>query len=295
MQNVVDKRVLPFRDGLAAVHLRGSAGINARFYVEGSAARVKKPQIFLHEEPDPRSSRVSMLNLNEKAVLYPHRSSWVMVQCEHDSYVGFARTEDFNLSERPAPVLTHRVTALSALVYAGPSHTLPTFERLGLWTEVHVARLQNGFSEIPGVGWVKEDTLLPLHRGFFEEKELDYVGPATAAYKMLGVPYVWAARSTALGLDCSALVQLGFHALGRKVPRDADMQMSLGKEAEVPKPGELGSWTRDQLLFWEGHVAISLGRDYVVHASGNAGRVITERYENVVDERGLPIVARDVN
>ena len=52
------------------------------------------------------------------------------------------------------------------------------------------------------------------------EYEADFVA---VAERFLGVPYLWGGK-TALGLDCSGLVQVALTACGVACPRDSDMQ-----------------------------------------------------------------------
>ena len=91
--------------------------------------------------------------------------------------------------------------------------------------------------------------------------EPDFVA---VAERFLGVPYLWGGK-TALGLDCSGLVQVALTAAGHVCPRDSDMQeAALG--APVLQPGE-GALRRGDLIFWKGHVAIVRDRATLIHAN----------------------------
>ena len=95
---------------------------------------------------------------------------------------------------------------------------------------------------------------------------LDFVEPdfVAVAERFLGVPYLWGGK-TALGLDCSGLVQVALTAAGMACPRDSDMQeRALG--APLPGDGEQ-SLQRGDLVFWEGHVAIVRDRATLIHAN----------------------------
>ncbi len=83
------------------------------------------------------------------------------------------------------------------------------------------------------------------------ENERDFVA---VAERFLGVPYLWGGK-TALGLDCSGLVQIALTACGVACPRDSDMQeKALGKS--VAAGADHSGLERGDLVFWKGHVAI---------------------------------------
>lgn len=121
--------------------------------------------------------------------------------------------------------------------------------------------------------WVAMDGLLPVER----RPKPDAAGIAEALRLMrrvAGVPYQWGGR-TPSGYDCSGLAGTLWEWLGVTLKRDADQQFRLGTPVEgEPQPGDL-------LFFGEPapeknldrhehitHVAISLGGDRVLHATG---------------------------
>jgi cell wall-associated NlpC family hydrolase len=116
--------------------------------------------------------------------------------------------------------------------------------------------------------------------------EIDFVA---VAERFLDVPYLWGGK-TALGLDCSGLVQTALAACGIAAPRDSDMQeMALGAAAN---PAE--GFRRGDLLFWEGHVAIATGPAEILHANVHAMRVNREPADQAIAriaERGSALTA----
>ncbi|OIB58086.1 NlpC/P60 family protein [Natrialba sp. SSL1] len=104
------------------------------------------------------------------------------------------------------------------------------------------------------------------------------------ASQFLETPYEWGGM-TSEGIDCSGLVRIAYAAIGVLVPRDADQQSTLGTavERDELEPGDL--------LFFPGHVAISLGGDDYIHAYGSADAVTInsldsddEQYVESLDE-----------
>jgi cell wall-associated NlpC family hydrolase len=96
------------------------------------------------------------------------------------------------------------------------------------------------------------------------------------AERFINTPYVWGGRS-ALGIDCSALVQLALQQAGIACPRDSDMQEArLGGQVERPN-----GLRRGDLVFWPGHVGIMLDDAILLHANAFAMATVAEPLDAV--------------
>ena len=125
--------------------------------------------------------------------------------------------------------------------------------------------------------------------------EPDFVG---VAERFLGVPYLWGGKS-ALGIDCSGLVQLACAMAGVGAPRDTGVQ-----EHELgTRIAGIEALERGDLVFWKGHVGIMMDGRRLLHA--NAHHMLTaieplqttmERLEKkglqVTSVRRVPLTAR---
>lgn len=189
---------------------------------------------------------------------------WVRVTLMADGYAGYLPAAALGA---PAGT-THRVVVPRTFVYPGPSIKLPPLAVLPLTGQVRVSAAEGDFARIRGdfgEGFVYAAHLLPLTAAW----ESDFVA---VAERFLGVPYLWGGKS-ALGIDCSALVQLSLAAAGASAPRDSGPQSrGLG--------GPLGDGDfpgRGDLAFWPGHVGILRDAETLLHASGHHMLVVSER------------------
>lgn len=110
-------------------------------------------------------------------------------------------------------------------------------------------------------GWVEKK-----HFGVFPEFSVENV--IVQAREFMGYQYSWGGRSPK-GFDCSGFVQTVFHLLGVAIPRDSWQQQQkniLCTDYRQAKPADLLFFgkTVDRVT----HVAISLGGERFIHASG---------------------------
>lgn len=184
-----------------------------------------------------------------------------------DGYVGWVRAHHLDTIEGPDPnhVVARRIevdaetlhtgTPVDADAPASEGAIDPAADR----TEV---RLRTGETfEIPADAVADPGPSLPSGENV-----------VTVAEQFAGTEYEWGGMTTE-GIDCSGLAWVSYRVCGVTLPRDADQQRAMGPEVarEDLHPGDL--------LFFPGHVAISLGGDRYVHAYGGESAVV----ENTLD------------
>jgi cell wall-associated NlpC family hydrolase len=244
-----DPRLTPARADLAAKELEGK--VPAARYVEGRPYEVIEPQAPLRGEPAPNAPLATEALKGERVAIYDiNAEGWAWGQLAADRYVGWLPANA--LAPVGAPP-THKVTALRTLAFPGPSIKLPPVEALPLGAYLCIVRNEDWMAVTRSGAYVPAVHLAPI-----SVDEPDFVA---VAERFLSAPYLWGGK-TALGLDCSGLVQVALTACGVACPRDCDMQ-----EVGLGAPADPSASQRGDLMFWNGHVAIVRDRDTLIHAN----------------------------
>lgn len=108
------------------------------------------------------------------------------------------------------------------------------------------------------------------------EKAEAKVGAIIAtAKKFIGVPYKFGG-TTAKGFDCSGFLQYVFSQHGKKIPRSADVQYTIGKPIarNQLQPGDLVFFSTYEP--GPSHDGIYLGNGQFIHASSSRGVMISK-------------------
>jgi hypothetical protein len=257
-----DPRTTPARSDLAAAYLKGAV-VAARF-AEGTVHRVTRGRVALHAQPSADAPVETELLFGQKFTVYEQTNGWAWGQSSFDECVGYVHT----IGCAPEPVApSHRVTALATPLLPAPDAKRPLRDLLPMNAIVKVVGHENGFARIASFDYVFEGHLSPLER--FAS---DWVA---VAEQFVGTPYVWGGCTHA-GIDCSGLVQTALAAFGRPIPRDTDLQEKYFDQGVEPLP-DLSNLKRGDLVFWNGHVAIMLDGERMLHATSFRMEVTIER------------------
>lgn len=95
------------------------------------------------------------------------------------------------------------------------------------------------------------------------------------AIKFLGTPYDWGEKNG--GLDCSALVMYSFACCGIELPRSSGEQAKVTFPVSAYSVEDIDLSTTGDIIHSPGHVMLSLGDRYILHASYTAKKVCISR------------------
>ena len=259
----LDPRIHPFRPDVAASHLKGQ--VEAKRFVEGKRYQVIEPNAAVRRAPSHDARLDTEALFGDIVTVYDIEEGWAWGQLETDSYVGWLSA---NALAAPGGAATHKVFVPRTLCFPAPDIKRPPLAALPMGARLAIVRQDERFA-VTASGWhVPEVHLAPV-----KARAPDFVAVAET---FLDAPYLWGGK-TALGIDCSGLVQVALQAAGYGCPRDSDMQeMALGK------PVALTEMRRGDLVFWKGHVAIARDAESLLHANAHHMMVAIEEAETAI-------------
>ncbi|MCH5183489.1 MAG: C40 family peptidase [Oscillospiraceae bacterium] len=231
------------------------------------------PLASVTEAPDLMSQQVDELLFGETCEILEESGAFARVRTDY-GYEGYVERRAL-MEPLHAPNRMVSVPFCDLLCenrnFFRPMMTLPRGSRLDVGYSDTEKRY--GFAVLPSkrIWYVHKEHLRPLPNGLGTEEALRQ-GIVTEALSYLGTQYRWGGRSPS-GVDCSGLCFMAYRLNGLTIWRDADISKNEHLR-QIPlaeaKPGDL--------LFFPGHMALSLGGDAFLHASASAGKVIRDDF-----------------
>lgn len=213
------------------------------------------------------SSRSSQMLFGEMLETLAEQAGWVRGRCLTDGYEGWVHRSQL----RPlAQTATHFSDLPWTHIYPQPDFKTRPVMGIGFLSRLTVNEdiEKDGFVSVPGVGWVYARHIKPL-------TAMNNVDPVYTAMRFLGCPYLYGGR-TALGIDCSGLMQLALNRAGIFCPRDSGPQeKALGAaiaRAQVNK---------GDLVFFPGHVGMMIDNQHIINASARTMCIEVERLDDL--------------
>ena len=204
--------------------------------------------INLYKKQSIKSEIVTQIIYGESFSIFKKNKKWLKIKIKEDNYKGYIQKKIYSEYLEPS----HKISKLNARFYKSPSKAIRIGE-LSFGSKIKVIDKKNQFYKF-AKGWVdKKDTNIIS----FKEKN---IFNKIKVFK--NIRYKWGGKSFK-GIDCSALIQVCLNFNNRYCPRDARDQVKYFK-----KNISLNKIKKNDIIYWEGHVAVALSNKKLIHAYG---------------------------
>ena len=206
------------------------------------------PIINVYKKPSLKSEIVTQMIYGEGFKIIIKSSKWLKIEIKEDKYKGYIMKKKFFSYVKP----THKVSALFAKIYRKPNFG-SKITNLSYASKIKIDEKNSKFSKFQN-NWIETKYIKPLNyknKNIFKDIK-----------KFKGVRYVWGGK-TFKGIDCSALIQICFNFNNHFCPRDSAAQAKFFK-----KNIKLNKIKKNDIIYWNGHVAVALSSKKLIHAYG---------------------------
>ena len=241
--------------------------------------QIKKPSTKVFLSPSNTSSLETECLFGEYVKIIEKYNSWALCKLHTDGYTGWIKIKD--LSKRYPS--THNVIVTRTFILNNKNIKSQSLDYIPLGARVNLlettldwAKIDLSAIKIGKFGFVPKNDLIlnPL-------KIKDWIN---IAENLIRTPYRWGGKDT-FGIDCSALVQLSLQVFNINVPRNTSDQIQSKHFYKI----DFVKISRGCLIFWEGHVAIAINEDEVIHANAYHMMVVVEKLSKVLKRIGKPV------
>ena len=213
-----------------------------------------QPIINLHKKSSSKSEIVTQIIYGEAFIIISKSAKWIKIKIKEDNYVGYVKRKKFISYLKP----THKVSSLFANIYK-KSNFKDKIGKLPYVAKIKVDKTNSKFAKFQNK-WIEVKNIKPLqykNKNVFKDIKI-----------FKNVKYKWGGKTFA-GIDCSALVQIFFNFNNKFFPRDSNQQANFLK-----KNINLKNIKKNDIIYWEGHVAIALSSKKLIHAYGPLKKTI---------------------
>ena len=204
--------------------------------------------INIYREMSAKSEVVTQMLYGDSFSVIQKSQNWQKIKIKEDQYQGYIKNKEFNSYVKP----THKIYKLKAKVYRFPNKKRKIL-MLPFGSKLTIKERKGKFIKFEkGCIHQKDIKLLDFREeNIFKKIKL-----------FKNTKYKWGGKSFK-GIDCSGLVQLFLNFNNKPCPRDAKDQIRF-----FNRNVKLKNIKKNDIIYWEGHVAIVLSKTKLIHAYG---------------------------
>ncbi len=220
------------------------------------------PEINLYKKPSTKSETITQMIYGDSFSIFKKSKKWLKIKIKEDNYKGYIKNKKYSNFLKP----THKVNCLKAKIFKFPNKVKKNEITYG--SKIRVIGNNSKFLKIAN-GWINKSDVKPIS---FKEKN-----PFKRITSFKDVKYKWGGKSFK-GIDCSALVQVFLNFNNKFCPRDAKDQVKYFK-----KNIKLKNIKKNDIIYWNGHVAVALSKQKLIHAYGPMKKTVIMEINQTID------------
>ena len=224
--------------------------------------RINSPVINVYKKNNIKSEVVTQLLYGDTFKKIKKTGVWIKIKNDSDNYKGFIKKNFFSTKQKN----THKVYNLSAKLYSKPNTIIK--KKLSFGSKIRVSQKKNNFYKFDNL-WIKKKNLKKIN---YKTKDV-----FKNIKKFINTKYKWGGKHYS-GVDCSALIQLFINFNNKFCPRDTKDQIKYFK-----KKIELNKIRKNDLIFWNGHVAVAISKLNLIHAYGPEKKTVIMPIKKTID------------
>ena len=206
----------------------------------------------IYKRPSTNSEVSSQIIYGEKIRVLGTKNKWIKIRTLSDNYSGYIKKEKLKRKLK----IIFKTSKLKTRIFSQNK----TKDFLTFNSRLPVLSKRKNFIEFEKGKWIKKKDLKPINH-----KEVNFV-------KILNYfrncRYIWGGKSFK-GIDCSALIQLFYLYNNKFFPRDTKDQILFKKGKK-----KIIDFSKGDIIYWKGHVAICLDKKRLIHAYGPKKKVL---------------------
>ncbi len=215
----------------------------------------------IYKKPSKKSEITSQILYGEKIRILKIKNRWLRIRTFNDNYSGYIKNE--KLKKGLKIIFKTNKSKTRIFSQNKKKKFLPFNSRLP------VISVKKKFIEFERGKWVKRKDIKLINH-----KEKNFV---RILKSFTNCKYTWGGKSYK-GIDCSALIQLYYLYNNKFFPRDTKDQISFKKGKK-----KLIKFSKGDIIYWKGHVAICLSRNKLIHAYGPRKKVLIMNIKKTIE------------
>ena len=214
----------------------------------------KKSLSNIYKNPSKVSEVISQIIYGEQFNIISKKKNWLKIKTSFDNYIGYIKNENYVNNFKP----THKIIVLKASIFDKAKKRTKYF--LTFASKISIIQKNKKFIEFEKNRWIEKINI----------KKIDYVEKnyLKVLKLFLNTKYIWGGK-TYKGIDCSAILQLLYYYNNKFYPRDTRDQIKYSTKID-----ERRIFKKGDVIFWKGHVAISINSKKLIHAYGPEKKVL---------------------